>query len=165
MDGAAAQHVARVDELHAEVGGDGKLQVVGDAGEVAHGLDGVAHVVDGFHGFQALFGAFLVELDGIGFLDAARVGQHDAAEVAGGGGAEDGAAESHLDDVGNQSRVVDVGVREQDVVDVFRIESEVAVHAVGFQTFPLVHSAVQQYFGSFYGGQEEFAAGHFGGGP
>ena len=134
--------MARVDELHAEVGGDGELQVVGDAGEVAHGLHGVAHVVDGFYRFQALFGALLVELRRISLLDASRVGQHDAAEVAGGGGAEDGASEPHLDDVGNQSRMVDVGVRQQDVVNLFRIEAEVAVHAVGFQPFSLVHSAV-----------------------
>ena len=73
MDGAASQHVARIDELHAEVGRDVKLQVVGDAGEVAHRMHGIPHIVDRFHRLQTLFGAFLVELHCIGLLNPARV--------------------------------------------------------------------------------------------
>lgn len=142
-DGGAAEHVPGVQELDCEVGSDGKRQVVGNADEVAHALDRIPHRVNRFHGFEALLGSLLVELDGIDLLDAAGVGEHDGAEVTGGGGAEDAAFESVFHHERNQPRVVDVGVGKQNVVDLFRVEAEVAVHVVGIQALALVHSAVQ----------------------
>ena len=161
IDGAAAEHVAGVDELKLEVGGNVIEKMVGDADETAHAGHRILHGVDGFDRGEALESAFLVELGGIGLLDAAGVGEHDGAEVAGGRGAEHRALEAHLHHVWNQAGVVDVRVGKDDVVNVARVEAEVAVHAVGLQTFTLVHAAVEQNFHALVGGEKEFTTGNF----
>ena len=49
-------------------------------------------------------------------------------------------------------------VREQHDVDFRRVETQIAVHGIGLQTFTLVHSAVQQYLNSVLGRQQKLAA-------
>ena len=55
--------------------------------------------------------------------------------------------------------MVDMRVREQHDVDFGRVKAQIAVHGVGLQTLALVHTAVQQYFDTVFGGQQELAAG------
>ena len=71
VDGAAAQHMAGLNELYGDVRGDVKRQVAGYADELRHTLRRVLLGVDGLDGLlvHALF--LLVELAGVGLLDAA----------------------------------------------------------------------------------------------
>ena len=153
--------MAGINEFKLEVGGEFVGKMVRDADEVAHTTYRILHGIDRLNGRKSLEGAFFVELGGIGFLDAAGVGEHDSAEVAGGGRAEHRSFEAHLHHIGNQAGVVDVRVRKDDVVDVARVEAQVAVHAVGLETFTLVHSAIEQNFHAFARGEKKFTTGNF----
>ena len=153
--------MASVEELDSDFAFDIEGLVVGDADEAAHAFLSVLFGIDGFDGWFALFLAFFIEGVDVGHLDAACVGEHDGAEVARGGGAEDGATEAFFIDIGYEAGVVDVSVGKNEVVDFGGVESEVAVHSIGFEAFALVHAAVEQYFQSFFCCNEVLAAGYF----
>ena len=161
VDTAAAQDVAGIVELDSHFALDVEGFVVGDTDETVHTLLCLLLGVDGFDGVFMLLLEFFVEGVDIGLLYAASIGQHDGAEIAGGGGAEDGAAESQLVDVGDETGVVDMGVGEDEVIDFGGVETKVAVHGVGFETFALIHSTVEQDFQALLCGDEVFAASHF----
>ena len=55
--------------------------------------------------------------------------------------------------------MVDMRVREQHNVNFRRVEAQIAVHGIGFQTFTLIHAAIQQYFDAVLRGEQKFAAG------
>ena len=112
-------------------------------------------------GGKALLAAFLVEPLHIVLLDEARVGEHDAAQVLGGGGADDLPSESQFMEIGDEAAVVDVRVSEDDIVDFFRFDHDVAVHGVGLKALALEHTAVQEDFLAMVGGDEVLAARHF----
>ena len=114
---ATAQDVAGIVELDSHFALDVEGFVVGDTDETVHTLLCLLLGVDRFDGVFMLLLEFFVEGVDIGLLDAACIGQHDGAEVAGGGGAEDGATESQLVDVGDETGVVDMGVGEDEVID------------------------------------------------
>jgi hypothetical protein len=69
---------------------------------------------------------------GVLLLDAGRVGQHQGQEIARGRRAVDRPGEALADQVGQVAAVVDVGVAEQDGVDVRRAEGEGLVAPVTF---------------------------------
>ena len=152
--------MAGADELDGDLRGDGKRQQVGDADELRHTLGSVLLGIDGLDGLLPFAVFFLVELHGILFLDASGVGQHDGAQVARARGAEDFAPESFLIYIRYQAGMVDVRMRQEKEVDLGRVEAQVAVHAVRFQTFALIHATVEQYLGPFLGGEQELAARH-----
>ena len=95
--------MASVEELDSDFAFDIEGLVVGDADEAAHAFLSVLFGIDRFDGWFALFLAFFIEGVDVGHLDAACVGEHDGAEVARGGGAEDGAAEAFFIDVGYEA--------------------------------------------------------------
>ncbi len=66
-------------------------------------------------------------------MDVGGVGEHDAAEVAGGGGGVDVAVEAVVAELGEVAAVVDVGVGEDDAVDLLGVEGEgtIALHGLG----------------------------------
>ena len=57
--------------------------------------------------------------------------------------------------------MVDVRVGEDETVDVGGVESEFAVHTVSFETFALIHAAVEQDACLIGCGDEVLAAGDF----
>ena len=108
-----------------------------------------------------MLAAFLVEPLHIVFLDEAAVGEHDATQVLCGIGADDLSAESKFIEIRNKTAVVDMGVSEDDGIDFFRVDHDVAVGGVGFEAFTLEHTAVQEDFLAMVGGDEVLAARHF----
>ena len=90
----------------------------------------------------------------------ATVGQHDGAQITGGIGANHRASEAQPVHIGNQARMINVGMRKDNVVDFCRIKTQVAVQRIGFQTFALVDSAIEQYLFSGFGGNQVLAAGY-----
>jgi hypothetical protein len=56
--------------------------------------------------------------------------------------------------------MVDVRVAQNDVVNLFRFKTQFAVHGIGFQSFSLKHTAVEQYFLALFGGNEVFTSGN-----
>ena len=57
--------------------------------------------------------------------------------------------------------MVDMGVRENNTVDVTRIKAEVAVHGICLLTLTLKHAAIEQDLFAFFGGDEVLGAGDF----
>ena len=96
VDQGTAEDMAGIEELDGDFALDVELLVVGDADEAAHAGAGIVLSVDRLDGFEALLLAFLIEGGGIGLLDAASVGEHDGAEVAGSGGTDDDSVEALL---------------------------------------------------------------------
>ena len=108
-----------------------------------------------------MFAAFLIEPLHIVFLDEAAVGEHDAAQVLGGFGADDLSTEAELIEIRYQAAVVDMGMGEDDGVDFLWVDHDVTVGGVGFEALALEHTAVQQDFLAMVGGDEVLAARHF----
>ena len=90
-----------------------------------------------------MFAAFLVEPLHIVLLDETAVGEHDAAQVLGSFGADDLTSEAQFVEIGDEAAVVDMGVGEDDNVDFFRVDHDITVGGIGFETFALEHAAVQ----------------------
>ena len=111
-----------------------------------------------------MFDLFLVEPFYVKFLDVSAIGEHDGTKVSCRIGANNRSPEAKFVDIGDQSRMVDVGVSQDDVVDLFGIETQVAVGGIRFHAFPLKHSAVKQDFFTVIEGNQMFAAGYFAGG-
>ena len=161
-DGAGApEQVARVVELHLYVIVEVEVAVVGHGDEQFHAGACVFLGVDGLQCRQTFLAAFLVEPHHIVLLDEAAVGQHDAAQVFGAVGADDLPTEAQFVKVWNQAAVVDVSVGEDDIVDFFRVDHDVAVGGVGFQPLALEHATVQKDLLAVVGGDEVLAARHF----
>ena len=108
-----------------------------------------------------MLAAFLVEPLHIVFLDETAVGEHDAAQVLGGFGANDLPTEAELIEIRYQAAVVDMGMGEDDSVDFLWVDHDVAVGGVGLEAFTLEHTAVQEDFLAMVGGDEVLAARHF----
>src|SRR5205823_14833603 len=81
---------------------------------------------------------------GLFLLDAGRVGEHDAHEVARRGGTVDGAFVTLADQVGQVAAVVDVGVAEDDGVQGRGVKGEVGVAFAGLAARAQVQAAVHQ---------------------
>jgi hypothetical protein len=99
-------------------GPPGRPDISGDDGgfaelhrpELGHQLLGVARRVDGFDQRPAPTLVATIEVADLGFLDAAGVGQHDLAKVAGGGGSVDRPGVAGPHELGQQAGMVDVRV-------------------------------------------------------
>ena len=74
------------------------------------------------------------------------VGQQNTAQLFGGLGAVNGAAEALLDELGQEAAVVYMGVREHDGVDVARVEKKLFFIECFDQLGALEHAAVHQHF-------------------
>ena len=77
-------------------------------------------------------------------LDLGRVGEHDAQQVARRRRAVDRPGEPLADERRQVAAVVDVGVAEDDRVDLVGVEREVAVALPGLLAAALVQAAVEQ---------------------
>lgn len=54
--------------------------------------------------------------------------------------------------------MVDVSVRQDDMVYLLRIDHDVAVHGISLKTFPLKHSTIEKYFLTFICSNQMFAS-------
>lgn len=156
-----AEHVPRVGEGEEDIIADAETAVVAHGDKVLHALLDVVVVVEGLHlGLVEAVHLLVVPADILRLYESSVL-QHDSAEVARGRGGNDVAAEAAPVDVGEQPRVVDVGMGEDDIVDVLRFETEVAVGGIGLHAFALVHAAIKENAHAFFCGDEVLAAGNF----
>jgi len=116
LDDGGAENMPCIKEANPYLIIEGDLLAVGDSGEVSQTVPGVLRSIERV---QVLLAA-TVGLAGLPFgihlLDVAAVRQHDPAEVDSGLGGQHLAPVALLVEAGNQPRVVDVGVGQQDVV-------------------------------------------------
>lgn len=143
-DLSGAEDVAGVDESDRDSVRDHHGAVVIEGDELPEAFFGIDFRVERVEGREALAFAFPVGVGEVGFLDAGGIREHDLAEVAGGRGGVDISAVAPAGEVGEIARVVDVGVAEDDGVELGGFEGEVFVDVVGFFAVALVESAVQQ---------------------
>ena len=156
-----AEHVPRVGEGEEDIVTDAETAVVANGDKVLHALLDVVVVVEGLHlGLVEAVHLLVVPADILRLYESSVL-QHDSAQVARGGGGNDVAAETEPEDVGEQPRVVNVGMGQDDVVDVLRFETEVAVGGIGLHAFALVHAAIKENAHAFFCGDEVLAAGNF----
>ena len=86
-----------------------------------------------------------VGVPGIFFLDVRRIGEHQGAEVACAGGAEDSALEALRDEPRQVAAVVEVGVGEDDRVDARRVDRQRLPVPFAQLLEPLEQPAVDQH--------------------
>ena len=116
---------------------------------IVHGLKkrgrllGVLHRIERGRGiFQAPAVVLLGFPLGFHFLDVGAVLQHDFQQVAGGLGAVNGLVETVFGQQGQQARMVDMGVGDQDEINVFRLVGLDVAVALLNGLIALVHAAV-----------------------
>ena len=113
-------------------------------GEACHDWVNVVRGVEWLEQVFALLGAFFVDVFDVFYLDVGRVAEHDVAEVNGGWGGEDVAAEAVFHECGDVAAVVYVRVREEEFVDGGGVEGEVAVAFECFFAVALHEAAVEE---------------------
>lgn len=143
-DLGGADDVTGVDESEGYAFGDGEGSVVADGNELAQDVFGVDAGVARGEEFQVVAFAVFVEPLDVHFMDVSGVREHDAAEVASGGGGVDIAGEAVVAELREVPAVVDVGVGEDDAVDLFGVEGEGAVAFHGLGTSALVETAIEE---------------------
>ena len=131
-----------VGEDHAAGEFDALVVGVG-TGQLEGGL-GVLERVERHDGRQSAPVGFLVQVGGVGFVDAGRVAQHDGQEIGGGGGGVDGVAVALLGQRGDVAAVVDVGVGEHHGIHRGGIEAEGLVDGFGFLAAALEQAAIEE---------------------
>ena len=111
-----AKHVACVVKLHRDVVVDIKTSVCFCGDEQLHTLASVFLGVDRLHRLQALTRAFLVKPMGIILLNKTAVWKHYRTQLACGMCAYHRATETHLIKIRYKTRMVDMGMRQDDAV-------------------------------------------------
>jgi len=144
LEGPRSEDVPGIAEAVADHVVQGVGLVVLPLLEEGNGSDGV---LDGIERLDGLFDAgpqvFPRHPLGVHLLDVGRVGQHDPGQFRRGGRRDDLAPEALPDQARDETRVVDVGMREKDDIDSPRVEREgLAVERIGIEA--LVHPAVHE---------------------
>jgi hypothetical protein len=161
VDAGGTQDVARVEILEAQILAEVVHPPVGNRLHQVLHRDRVYQAVErlAFFARPAVPGQQLEIL----FLDIRRIGQHDRAEIAGGGGRKDGAMVTAVHQQGEPADVIDVGMAHHHEVDAAGIESEILVQVVDFLAVALEETGVEENPGA--GGlQHVHAAGDLAGG-
>ena len=145
MDHRRAEDVARLDEAETHVPRHVHIPSVR---RLDHLIEGPLHVrlrVERLHPrFRIIAGD--VEVGRVLFLDLGGIGQHDPQQVARRRRTEDRPIKPLSRQRGQVAAMVDVGVAEDDGVDLVRMEGEVAVALPGLLAAALVQSAVEEDF-------------------
>ena len=81
---------------------------------------------------------------GVAFEDVGGIAQHGVAEIDGRGSSVDGAAKAILDEQGNASGVIDVGMGEDHRFDGSGIDGKIPVEVFGLFAPALEHAAIEQ---------------------
>ena len=117
-DACRAEEVSRVAETNRDALGYLGVGLILVRHEQLYRSDSVVHGVERLVVVLAAALSLSAAPFGFKFLYVRTVAQHDAAQVGSGGGGVDRSAESARIEQGEQSRVVDVGVREEHEVDI-----------------------------------------------
>ena len=121
-------------------------------------MGGIFCIIEFFKQWTALLLPAFIDPFQIFLLDMGAVEQHDAAKVGRGGGAIDRPVETLAHEAREQARVINVCVREDYIVDFGWFKTEFLIEFVGLDS--LEKAAVEQYFSSFFGGNEVLASGY-----
>ena len=143
-DLGGAEDVPGIAERHGHAIHGRERIVVGMADELFHGLLGVGHAIKRFDGRLMFFRPPFGNEKRVLFLYVRGVNQHDAAEVARGVGAMDGAVVALPGEVGQVAGVVNVCMAQDHGVNLPRVERKTAVALRGFLTMPLEQTAFEQ---------------------
>ena len=135
--------MAGVDELDFDVRRHRHRAVVADRLQLRHCAERVRFGVQRQRGL-VLREAVTVGVGRIFFLDPAGVGQHDAAEILGAGGAENAAAETLRHQPRQIAAMIEVRVRQDDRVDVCRGNRQVLPVALAQLLQPLEQPRVDR---------------------
>ena len=135
--------MAGVEELERDSAADLARLVHVRRDEQLHERVHVALVVERLERLLALLAALLVDVFEVALLQEARVAQHDVAEVGRGLPREHAAAEALPDELRQVAAVVDVRVREYNVVDFRGIDGKVPVLLERLLAVALVEPAVK----------------------
>lgn len=146
-----AEHVPSAMEAEVEAAGDvgflmhlyGTKEGLGVFG-ILDRVEGAILTIVGFFADHAAAMAAFVEEFAVAFLDEGGVLEHGFAQIGGGGGGVNGAAKSGFVERGEIAAVVDVGVREDDGVNVATVKGKIAVALFGFTAAALVEAAIEQ---------------------
>ena len=137
--------MAGVLERGVDAGRNVQPRRVGDViAEVVERMQGVVERVQRLRRAVAGTLAALCPL-GLFLLQSGRIEQHDARQLAGGGGGVDAAAKPLAHELGNASAVVQVRMREQQRVDAGRVEIERFGVGVLDITLTLEQTAIDQH--------------------
>ena len=139
-DHRGAEHVAGIVERKVHAVGDLDRVAVGDRLEE---IGRLPRILDGVGGFELSLLPSIDLLD-VPLLDVGGVLEHHGGQVGGGGRGEDRAVIPGADEGGQGTGVVDVGMGEDDGVDVLRLEPQVPVSTEAFLAPALEEAAVEK---------------------
>jgi len=143
-DLGGAEDVACINEGELHAIGDEHGALVAEGDELPEAVLGIDHGVVRREEREVIALPVAVQPGDVAFMDVGGIGEHDAAQVARGGGGVDVAGEAALREVREIAAVVDVGVGEDDAVDLLGIEGELAVPLHGLGTTALIESAIEE---------------------
>ncbi len=144
LDEGGAEDVAGVEEFERDAGGNFARRMQMRRDEKLHeGVD-IRLFVEGFKKFFAFAFALLVDVFEVALLEEAGVAQHDVAKFGCGLAGEDAAAEALAHELRQVARVVDVRMREDDVVDCFGVDWEVSIFFESFLAVALEEAAIEE---------------------
>ena len=144
LDEGRAEDVAGVEELEGDAGRDfaWRMEMRWDE-ELHEGID-VRFFVKGLKEFLAFAFALLVDIFEVALLEETRIAQHNIAKFSCRLTREDTTAEALAHKLRQITRVVDMRMGEDDVVDRFGINGEVAILLEGFLAMTLEETAIEE---------------------
>jgi len=145
-DMGAAQHVTCIDQGEMDAGEELMAPVVAQTDELLHGFGHIGLSIEGLEEALAFLLATAIDELHVLLLDKGAVHEHNGAQVAGCRCAENIAVKTVLDETGNTTRVINVGMGKNQAVDGFAITQFTAVSLVGFLTLALEQAAVEHDF-------------------
>jgi len=116
-DGTGAGDMAGREEEGVQMGAESDVLAPCNRVHQGKGLADVVIAVEIGQGREAAFEAALVELGSLGAQDKGAVGEEQGAEINGGGGGVDGAAEAEVDEAREAAAVIHVSMREENAAD------------------------------------------------
>ena len=140
-----AENVAGVPKRHAHAGNRRKRLIVRNGPEFVHARLGILDRVERFEGGVVLPALLCIGKFEVLELKVGRIPQHDAAQFHRGRRGVDRAGKSPLDKVRNVSAVVDMGMRQDEAVELLRVKGEIEVPLVRFAAPALKQTAFDAY--------------------
>jgi len=139
-----AHHMAGIHQGEMHAGQDLPLAVITDADELIHGRDHIVLGVEGFKFLLPVLSAELIDEGHVLFLDVRGIHKHHRAEVAGGRGADNISPEPFLDQAGDAAGMIDVGVGQDQAIEILSRAKAVAVEFEGLLALALKQPAIKK---------------------
>ena len=143
IDHRRTKQMSRVDERGLQATSNAQRRIVRDRLQAQKRAVHVAAVIKRFD-FRFAFLAFMVQICGIFNLNLGGVAEHDVRQSARGRCAINRADEALLDEIRQIAAMVDMGMAQQDGVDLFWPERKLAVAAMAFASASLEEPAIEQ---------------------